>query len=251
MYGNLNTLDKLIEQFASLPGVGRKTAERLAYAVAISGGDRIDEFVRARGKGANAVIMPAAVYDSERGAVLDLLRRVKELGAEHVYVGNFGHLALACEAGLRVHGDFRLNVVNSAAPLFLDRLADIEEYILSPEMILPQVRDLRARKSLIVYGRIPLMSLERRTGERELVDRRGAVFPVKEDERIDGCRVRETVYNSAVVWMADKSRELGAAGIKDMHFIFTDESADRCDRIIEAYEKGAPPPKGAMVRRIK
>ena len=47
MYGNLNTLDKLIEQFASLPGVGRKTAERLAYAVAISGGDRIDEFVRA------------------------------------------------------------------------------------------------------------------------------------------------------------------------------------------------------------
>ena len=45
MYGNLNTLDKLIEQFASLPGIGRKSAERLAYAIAISDGARIDEFI--------------------------------------------------------------------------------------------------------------------------------------------------------------------------------------------------------------
>ena len=33
MYGTIESLDRLIEKFASLPGVGKKTAERLAYGL--------------------------------------------------------------------------------------------------------------------------------------------------------------------------------------------------------------------------
>lgn len=47
MYGTLNTLDTLIERFASLPGVGKKTAERLAYGIVISSDENVDAFIKA------------------------------------------------------------------------------------------------------------------------------------------------------------------------------------------------------------
>lgn len=47
MYGTLNTLDNLIQKFASLPGVGKKTAERLAYGIVISSDESVDAFIKA------------------------------------------------------------------------------------------------------------------------------------------------------------------------------------------------------------
>lgn len=213
-----------------------------------------DEFIRNSALGrvkANAVVFPEAIHDSELDAVSGLLREARSLGAEHCYVGNIGHIALARELGFTLHGDFRLNITNSASTLFYDALGAFEEYILSPELTLPQIRDIRAFKSLIVYGRLPLMLLEKSCGRKKLTDRRGVDFPVREGLRTDGVRLRETVYNSCPVWMADRQKELSAAGIKDMHFVFTTETVGECRAVMLAYERKLPPEKGQSVRRIK
>lgn len=47
MYGNITTLDILIEKFASLPGVGKKTAERMAYGIVTADAEKVTEFARA------------------------------------------------------------------------------------------------------------------------------------------------------------------------------------------------------------
>lgn len=44
MYGNIESLDRLIEKFASLPGVGKKTAERLAYGLIMTPAENVKAF---------------------------------------------------------------------------------------------------------------------------------------------------------------------------------------------------------------
>ena len=130
-------------------------------------------------------------------------------------------------------------------------LGDFKEYILSPELILPQARDIHAVKSMIVYGRLPLMILEKSCGSDRLTDRRGAVFPVFKEMNTSGIRSREIVYNSCPVWMADRQKELGAAGIKSYHFVFSDETRREVASIIEAYRDKKAPPTGKTIKRIQ
>ena len=98
--------------------------------------------------------------------------------------------------------------------------------------------------------KVPLMLLEHRTGVRSLTDRRGVSFPVRPEQRLDGCRERELIYNSVPVYMADRAEQLARAGITTQHFIFSTESAREVDSVIAAYEDGLPPRSDA-VRRIK
>lgn len=127
---------------------------------------------------------------------------------------------------------------------------DMSEILLSPELTLPRIRDIRAPHAVIVYGRVPLMLLEHRTGVHSLTDRRGVVFPVRTEQRLGGCRERELIYNSVPVYMADRAEQLARAGITTQHFIFSTESAREVDSVIAAYRDGLPP-RGDAVRRIK
>ncbi len=213
-----------------------------------------DEFVRCAGKRkslANAVVFPSVIHDSELKTAKKLLDTAHCLGAEYAYVGNLGHINLAREIGFTLLGDFRLNVVNSASPMLYGHLGDFKEYILSPELILPQARDIHAVKSMIVYGRLPLMILEKSCGSDRLTDRRGAVFPVFKEMNTSGIRSREIVYNSCPVWMADRQKELGAAGIKSYHFVFSDETRREVASVIEAYRDKKAPPTGKTIKRIQ
>ena len=130
------------------------------------------------------------------------------------------------------------------------RLLSLDEILLSPELTLPRIRDIRAPHAVIVYGRVPLMLLEHRTGVRSLTDRRGVSFPVRPEQRLDGCRERELIYNSVPVYMADRAQQLVRADIVSQHYIFSVESAREVDAVIAAYEDGLPPRSDA-VRRIK
>lgn len=130
------------------------------------------------------------------------------------------------------------------------RLLALDEILLSPELTLPRIRDIRAPHAVIVYGRVPLMLLEHRTGVRSLTDRRGVNFPVRPEQRLDGCRERELIYNSVPVYMADRAQQLVRADIVSQHYIFSVESAREVDAVIAAYEDGLPPRSDA-VRRIK
>ena len=197
------------------------------------------------------MVFPSVIHDSELKTAKKLLDTAHCLGAEYAYVGNLGHINLAREIGFTLLGDFRLNVVNSASPILYGHLGDFKEYILSPELILPQARDIHAVKSMIVYGRLPLMILEKSCGSDRLTDRKGAVFPVLKEMNTSGIRSREIVYNSCPVWMADRQKELGAAGIKSYHFVFSDETRREVASVIEAYRDKKAPPTGKTIKRIQ
>jgi len=188
---------------------------------------------------ANGVVMPAVVLDTESSSVRAALEDAYKKGARHVLCGNTGHIALCRDIGYTLHGDYRLNVVNSFSPF----KEDFEDIILSPELNLAQIRDVDAPKSVILYGKIPVMLLERRVGAAHLRDRRGASFPVVKEGK------RDILINNVPVYMADKLKDVEAAGIQNRHFIFTDESEQEVSAIIEKYKKGLP--DSGDFRRIK
>ena len=181
---------------------------------------------------ANGVMLPSVILPYEYADIRALLLRAKEMGCRHLLVTNPGQFELARESGMEVHLDYRFNVYNSYSA---DMLSSYGEVMLSPELTLPQMRDIRAGGAAIAYGRVPLMTLERRTNMRALVDRRSVRFPVMREG------AREIVFNSVPVYMADKQGELAQAGINHLHFIFSSESKEQVGGIIKAYAEGLPP----------
>ncbi len=203
----------------------------------------------------NGVLLPPVIMDSERDDMLSLLRRAESLGARHVLLGNLGHVALAKETGLTLHGDLRLNVANAETVAAL-RALGFEDLVLSPELTLAQMRDLADGASAIVYGRIPLMVTEKcvgrelggcdrcEAGKTTLVDRRGVAFPV-----LRAPAHRSLIFNSLPTYMADRAQDLARAALSGHHFLFTTEHAAEIRAVMRAYEQKTPP-KGT-VRRVK
>ena len=207
---------------------------------------------------ANGVVLPPVIFDSEVPTVAALLQKARERGVKHALVGNLGHLSLALEAGLVPHGDFRLNVMNEVtlSTLLTQGFADA---LLSPELTIPQIRDIGGACDAIVYGRIPLMLLEKcagrevgscelcNAGKNQLTDRRGEKFPIFRLESPANSH-RNILLNSRPTAMSDRQGELRAAGLAGGHYLFSTEAPAEIDHVIEAYQKGLP--LGERVRRI-
>lgn len=200
----------------------------------------------------NGVIIPPVVFDAEMQTVRDMLKLAANSGVKHALVSNLGHITLAKEAGLTLHGDFRLNVFNSYTADVLCSLG-FEDIIASPELTLPQLRDLSLPP--IIYGRVPLMTLEKcvirdlysceeckKREFFELRDRKGISFPLSR-----AFEHRNIMYNSVPVFMADKKDELIKYRIVGAHYIFTDESAQFAEAML-GESTGVAPIGG--VRRI-
>ena len=191
------------------------------------------------GKVANGVLLPPVIPDGELEKVEKALSRAKDAGAKHVMVGNVGQIALAKRSGLTVHGDFRLNLQNSyAAEVF----ADFADLLLSPELLLAQMRDIPAKKAAIVYGRVPLMLLEKSCGTTRLTDRMKKNFPVITEGG------RELVLNSLPIYMADKQDLLSPVGV-GYHYVFTQEGPQEVKVTLSSYDRSLPTKK--EVRRIQ
>ncbi len=209
---------------------------------------------------ANGFVMPAVVFDSEWEKTEKMLKKTAEKKPEYVIISNVGQIEriknLLPQA--KLIADFRFNVGNTDSAAFCEEIG-FESYVASAELTLPQLRDLKGAKSAIVYGRVPLMTLEKcvikelygdrraceicTEGKAEMKDRRGFVFPiVREAEH------RNIVLNSLPTGMSDRQDELCRAGITDRHFLFYTESPNDVDRVIEAYH-GRLPIDG-KVRRI-
>lgn len=118
----------------------------------------------------------------------------------------------------------------------------LRDVILSPELTLPQIRDINAPKSVIVYGRLPIMLLAKPVGYASLSDRTGAVFPIIKEYGFD------VLLNSVPVYMADKQKELDMYGVRGRHFVFTVETPAQCAEILHKYMNSVPP--AFPVRRI-
>lgn len=203
---------------------------------------------------ANGVALPPVIFDREREEVEAMLATAKEKGAEYALVGNIGHVELAKKFGFKLVGDIRLNIFNNSSAAAYEELG-FECFVVSPELGLPQSRDIGGARLVTVYGRLPLMLLEKCVGKELggcdrcnggkilLKDRKGISFPVLRE-----WKHRSVIYNSLPTCMSDKGEQLEKARIFGQHFIFSIESADECDKIISAFERGVPP-RGA-VRRL-
>ncbi len=206
-------------------------------------------------EGIPGVVLPPVIAEHEMAAAEEMLRKAAKQGATHALVGNLGHIRMVKDAGLLPVGDFRLNVYNTQTVCILEQLG-IDCLLLSPELTLPQLRDVRGNTGVITYGRIPLMTVEKcinreiadcracTAGTAKLTDRRGVVFPVlREWEH------RNVIYNSLPTCMSDKQDDLRRAGITHRHFIFSTESPEEVDAVIRAHQKGQP--LQGNVRRLK
>ena len=187
--------------------------------------------------------------------------------SDRVLVHTTGQLYEAEKAGLSADASFRLNVFNSATAKKLCEMG-AESVTLSPELTVPQMRDISVpcEKRVIVYGRLPLMTMFRcaisdggknckcggsgfagggnnSTCKSSIKDRKGVEFPIL---ALPDCT--NIIYNSVPVFMADKKSELYKTGADAWHFIFSNESPEEVDRIIECYEKGLA--HGGQVTRL-
>ena len=201
------------------------------------------------------VMLPEVIFDGEREKVRELLRFAYNSGARDALVGNIGHIELAREFGFEVHGDIRLNVFNSSSMADLEK-EGFRDCVLSPELTLRQIRDIGGRRAVTVYGRLPLMILEKcvgkeiadckRCGEGKvaLTDRKGVSFPV-----IRRFEHRSLIVNSVPIYMADRKEDLRRAEINAEHFIFSVETEREAEAVIDAYRKGRP--SESLCRRLK
>ena len=201
-----------------------------------------------------AIALPPIVMDHERKTCREQLRALSARGICRVLIGNLWHLPLVTEAGLIPDGDLRLNVTNTETVARLESLG-IHSPVLSPELTLPQIRDIQGDVRTVVYGRIPLMLLEKcvireiancQTCDRDaavLVDRRGTRFPVLRTPEH-----RNIIYNSLPTYTADEQDKLARYRIGGWHFVFSVETPSEVDEIVRSYLRGTPA-KG-QVRRI-
>ena len=201
-----------------------------------------------------AVALPPVVMDHEREILKNDLMALSARGVRRALLGNLWHLPLVTEAGLIPDGDLRLNVTNTET---VARLASLGIHIpvLSPELTLPQIRDIQGDVRTVVYGRIPLMLLEKCVireiadcqtcdrGAAELVDRRGVRFPVLRTREH-----RNIIYNSLPTYTADEQDKLARYRVGGQHFIFSVETPSEVDAVIHAYRTAAP--ARGQVRRI-
>ena len=211
-------------------------------------------------RGRLAVALPRIVHDGEMPKLKKDLALLQSLGLRHALVGNLGLLGPVREAGMKIHGDFGLNIYNSASMNVL-RSLKVASATVSFEMTLPQIRDLSkaVNAEIIAYGRLPLMVTEHcliqnRTGEctchlggiTKLTDKTGAEFPVIRDG--DSCR--SVLLNGKKLSWLDRQDDLAKLGVWAIRLSFTTENAREVDRILEDYLSPTPFDPGACTRGL-
>lgn len=210
-------------------------------------------------RGRLAVALPRIAHDGEMPRITAALAKLRELGVRDALVGNLGLLQCVREAGMRIHGDFGLNIFNSMSMNVLKGL-DLTSATVSFEMTLPQIRDLRksVNAELIAYGRLPLMITENclfqgRIGQcccdlpaTKLTDKTGADFPIIRDG--DSCR--SVLLNGKKLSWLDRQDDLAKLGIWALRLSFTTENSREVDRVLADYLNPEPMDPGACTRGL-
>ena len=210
-------------------------------------------------RGRVAAVLPRIVHDGELPKLRAGLEQIKRMGIKDVLVGNYGLVIPVREAGLRLHGDFGLNVFNSASMNTL-QLMDFASACLSFELTLPQIRDISKAvpTEIFAYGRLPLMITEHcliqgRTGEctcgsvvTKLTDRTGAEFPIIKD----GNTCRSVLLNGKKLSWLDRQNDLARLGLWAVRLYFTTENTREVARILSEYMSPVPFEPGFCTRGL-
>ena len=210
-------------------------------------------------RGKVAAVLPRIVHDNELGKIKNQLTELKELGITDVLVGNLGLLIPVRELGMRIRGDYGLNIYNSAS-VNITRMLEFASATLSFEMTMPQIRDVSKAVpcEILIYGRLPLMVTENclyynRAGEcicnrggMKLTDKTGADFPVIKD----GNSCRSVVLNGKKLSWLDRQEDLTKLGVWATRLYFTTENPGEVDRVLADYIHPDPFDPGACTRGL-
>ncbi|MBQ6997904.1 MAG: U32 family peptidase [Oscillospiraceae bacterium] len=190
-----------------------------------------------------AAVLPRIVHDHEMAKLRDDLRLVANMGIREALVGNLGLVLPVRDAGMRIRGDFGLNLYNSASVNLMKELG-AKSATLSFEMTLPQIRDVSKAVpcEIFAYGRLPLMVTENclirnRTGTctcshaiTRLVDKTGADFPIIRD----GDKCRSVLLNGKKLNWLDRQKDLSKLGVWAIRLYFTTENPREVDQVLGA-----------------
>ena len=204
-------------------------------------------------------VLPRIVHDMELTTLRDQLHTVRNCGIREALVGNLGLLLPVRECGMRIRGDFGLNMYSSAAVNF-GRELELRSACLSFEMTLPQIRDVSKAVpcELLIYGRMPLMVTENclikgKTGScschlapTKLVDKTGAEFPIIRD----GASCRSVLLNGKKLNWLDRQEDLARLGLWATRLYFTTENAREVDQVLNQYQTPTPFDPGACTRGL-
>jgi len=212
-------------------------------------------------RGRVAAVLPRIIHDGEMPRIKSQLAQLKEMGLKDVLVGNLGHMIPVRELGLRIRGDFGLNIFNTVSMSVLRNL-ELSSATASFELTLPQIRDLgkTVNTEILAYGRLPLMIMEHclmknRTGKcscnaapgtAKLTDKTGAEFPIIKDG--DSCR--NVLLNGRKLNWLDRQEDLAKLGLWAIRLYFTTESPKEVDRVLGDYLNPEPFDPGASTRGL-
>ena len=204
-------------------------------------------------------VLPRIVHDGELAALRQNMRDIRPLGVREVLVGNLGLLIPARECGMRIRGDFGLNLYNSMS-VNITRDWELRSACLSFEMTLPQIRDVSKAVpcEILAYGRLPLMVTENclikgRTGQctchlspAKLTDKTGAEFPVIKD----GSSCRSVLLNGKKLNWLDRQDDLARLGLWATRLYFTTENPKEVDQVLACVHNPTPFDPGASTRGL-
>ena len=208
-------------------------------------------------RGRVAAVLPRIVHDDELSRVMKQVQALRDAGIRDVLVGNLGLLGPIRETGMRIHGDFGLNIYNSAAMNLLQKM-ELASATVSFEMTLPQIRDLSKAvpAEMLVYGRLPLMITEHNlirnrqpaqsNAQTKLVDKTGSEFPIVHD----GDTRRSVLLNGRKLYWLDRQSDLNKLGLWALRLSFTTENAREVDRVLSEYLAPVPFDPGACTRGL-
>lgn len=189
--------------------------------------------------------LPVFLPPGQEEKALETLEALRDAGVTKALCGGPGQVLLARRAGLRVYGDYGLNVLNSIALKECGGLG-VEDMTLSFENNLRQGLALGDYLpfGIIGYGYLPLMTFRACPiqgdkgcggcrGEGILTDRLGKEFPVL-------CHRRRysQLLNTVPLYLGDKQDVL--IGFSHVTLRFTTESGGRCERVVQLWREGAP-----------
>lgn len=198
--------------------------------------------------------LPAFCAPQQEEAVMRALRKLKEQGLTAALCGNLGSLLMAREAGLRIIGDYGLNIINSPAAQQAAALG-CDEITLSFECERNAARNIHSPVPIgvIAYGRLPLMLLRNCPGKtaagcgdcrgiNHITDRRGEDFPLQ-------CQNHQYTHllNPRPLFLSDRLPEWDFCDFLTLRF--TTETPAECDAILEMYQTGAAP-AGSFTRGL-
>ena len=203
--------------------------------------------------------LPRIVHDSEQEKLKADLKTVRDMGVREVLVGNVGLLLTARECGMKIRGDFGLNLYNSGSVNMMKELG-AKSATLSFEMTLPQIRDISKAVDceIFAYGRLPLMVTENcivrnRTGSctctvtmGKLTDKTGADFHLIKD----GDKCRTVLLNGKKLNWLDRQDDLAKLGLWAVRLYFTTENAREVDQILSCVSNPLPFDPGACTRGL-